>query len=754
MKHSTLYLMLILVAMSSPFNAMAEEAAPTLDELLSLMERSASDLQAESEQPAPAGSVEPLSDEKAEAVAPLTIEHLRGSRRALHVPSMEAMSEWVTDTGRDDMPPIRIALDGRLDDPLWKRAAASGGFWCSLESRAPSDPTEVYVARDDTYLYFGFRMVDSRPEQIQATKTVRDTGLGYDDAITVQLDAFFNRRDVSEFSLNALGTQSDEFAGGRSSKIEWKGDWLGAAVRTADGWTAEFAIPFSILNYNHNDTVFGVNFKRYQSRTKEYSYWSDITPQALNEEMGRLDGLTLPASEKQKSWTLMPYVLAGKDIPDKEGIIQDTLVTGGIDIRYEPRSALTGLISLNPDFSQVEQDVTDISFSYTEKELADNRPFFSEGSRYLADKDDENKYFYSNRAADFDYGAKSFGRFGKNSFGIFGTAAPNNRHDAAGRTEFEIDDTHTAAGAFTATGQSEFDNAMAVVQMRGRETSGFEYAADASLSDTRADDETDPVDGQGAHLWGELGWKWDYWYVKSDADQYDVSYFPALGLLDEDLPGTRAGSVTAGYYSEKASRYWREANGYAGCEYRETLDGDLQRRKWFAGGSIEFENQIRTSAFVEEGPYRPVVDDMRGVFEDTLNHDRYYSLGLDVNTRSSVISAGGQYDWGDLGGGDYRNGTVYAWYRPVYEIYLKSSYEVTDYFGIYEQAIFNASWDITPENSIGARYIYYEDDDGSTDEYYRIAFGRKARRGLDIFLVYDRDPYRAEQYSMKLVYSF
>jgi hypothetical protein len=724
--------------------AAAAAPPPALDELLDLMDRNAP------ERPAALAPTATVQEEHAE---PAIIEHQRGSRRALEVPSVEAARDWLTDTGRDDLPPARIVVDGNLTDPLWEHAAASGGFWCSLERRAPSDPTEVYVARDEHYLYVGFRMHESYPDEIQATKTVRDTGLGYDDAITVQLDTFFNRRDISEFSLNALGTQSDEFAGGRSGKIEWKGDWLGAAARTAGGWTAEFAIPFSILNYNRDDTVFGVNFKRYQSRTKEHSYWSDITPKARNEEMGRLDGLSLPDSDAQKSWTFMPFVLAGKDIPDKEGEIQDTLVTGGIDIRYEPRSDLTGLISINPDFSQVEQDVTDISFSYTEKELDDNRPFFSEGSRYLANKDDENEYFYSNRAADFDYGGKSFGRFERTKFGIFGTAAPDNRHDAAGRAEFEMDDTHTASAAFTATGQSDFDSVMGVAQLDGREDCGFEYAADAAMSDTRAEDETDPVDGQGGHVKGELGWKWDYWYVKSNADHYDVSYFPALALLDEDRPGTRSGSATTGYYREKGSRYWRVVNGYTGYEYRETLGGELQSRKWFAGGSVEFENQIRTTVFVEEGPYRPA-DDVRGEFEDEVNNDRYFSLALDVNTRSSVFSAGGQYDWGYLGGGDYQNGSVYAWLRPIQQIYLTASYEITDYYGIYEQSIVNASWDITPENSIGVRYIYFEDDDNSTDEYFRVAFGRKARRGLDVFLVYDKDPHRAEQYSMKLVYSF
>ena len=92
----------------------------------------------------------------------------------------------------------------------------------------------------------------------------------------------------------------------------------------------------------------------------------------------------------------MPYVLAGKKIPDKEGDVKDSLVSTGIDIRYQPRSDLTGMVSVNPDFSQVEQAVSDISFSYSEKAIKDNRPFFAEGRGYFA-KEDDNSIFYSNR---------------------------------------------------------------------------------------------------------------------------------------------------------------------------------------------------------------------------------------------------------------------------------------------------------------------------------------------------------------------
>jgi hypothetical protein len=99
----------------------------------------------------------------------------------------------------------------------------------------------------------------------------------------------------------------------------------------------------------------------------------------------------------------MPYALADRNIPDKRGNVRETLVTAGAELRYQPRPNLTDVLSLNPDFSQVETAITDINFSYNEKFITDPHPFFQEGSAYFGNRPD---YFYSNRIPDFDYGAK------------------------------------------------------------------------------------------------------------------------------------------------------------------------------------------------------------------------------------------------------------------------------------------------------------------------------------------------------------
>lgn len=327
----------------------------------------------------------------------------------------------------------------------------------------------MLVTFDQEYLYFGFRVYDRNPQGIQALQTRRGAGLGLDDQVAVELAPFLSYREISTYSVSAAGVQDDAIAEGRARQLAWKGDWQAAAVRTAYGWSAEIAIPFGILNFQEGTTEIGVNFLRYHHRTTEWSRWADITVRALPKEMGRLTGLSFPATLTGQPWTIMPYVLAGKDIPDKRGRVRDSLVTAGTEIRYQPRPNLTGVLSLNPDFSQVESALTNVNFNYNERFRTDPPLFFQEGSAYFGNAP---QYFYSNRIPDFDYGAKLFTRTGPYQVGALATKAPFGRSDYVVRAQREFDAAHSVSGMVVATDRPELQNQLYVVRGQGASDRG------------------------------------------------------------------------------------------------------------------------------------------------------------------------------------------------------------------------------------------------------------------------------------------
>lgn len=631
-------------------------------------------------------------------------------------------------------PPV---IDGELDDPGWRSAAHTGDFWLSSEGAAPTDQTEVFVLRNAEYLYFGFRCYDSQPDKVYAIRTQRDASLGADDRVSVQLDSFLNYRTISSYSVNAIGTQDDAIAGGRARKIEWKGDWKAAAKRTDYGWSAELAIPYNILNYHRETTEFGINFLRYQQRTDETSYWADLTPSFKNERMGKITGLVLPEQNKPQAWTVMPYLLGSVNTTNIDGDPRDEQVYVGAEIRYEPRPNVTNVLSLYPDFSTLETQVTDIDFSYNEKFRDDPRPFFQEGSAYFGD---DIRYFYSNRVADFYAGGKSFAQFGHNGIGGFVTYAPGESWDGVARLQHDFDATHSTDVMVVATHGEELRNQLLVARTSGRQQSGLYYSADVAWSNTGG--ETYYRGGAGE---GSAGWRGDYWGFGVSGDYFDTSYFPANGLLDDDLYGTQGLSYGANYYRRFRSNNLREVAADLLWFERDTTSGLKQNHGIYAGASAEFERQIRVSGSYFDADYRPSTE--RGKFAESLNHDRFWDASIDFNTRSTTHGYGVYYAEGKLGGGDYEYISGNLWLRPTATMTINVATERLESFGIFEQTIVSGSWDITSQTNLAARYVRA---DGS--EYKRIAFRRTVNKGMDLFFVYNKDPFSDHEVSIKLLW--
>jgi hypothetical protein len=630
-------------------------------------------------------------------------------------------------------------IDGIIDDEAWRGAAIAERFWISEQERWPTEQTQVLVTADRDSLYFAFKVYESRPDEIEALQTRRDAGLGLDDQVGVELDPFLSYREISTYSVNAAGTQSDAIAGGRARQLAWKGDWRAATTRTPYGWSAEIAIPFAILNFETGVTAFGVNFLRYHHRTTEWSRWADVTVRSLPEERGRLTTLAPVRSAQTQPLTFLPYILVGHNVLDKRGHVREAFATAGADIRYQPQPNLTGVLSLNPDFSQVETAVTDINFNYNEKYRSDNRPFFQEGSAYFGDRRD---YFYSNRVPAFDFGGKLFTRTEGYQLGGLATRAPDQRTDAVLRVQRELDPRHTLGGIVVGTDRPDFRNMLFAAHGRGREVSGFNYTVDGAVTSTNG------RAGDGSFVQGSVGFERNFWSVGLSGNRYSVDYFPADALLAQDLPDTQGAGSYASYYRDFGTGAIRVVTADVGWQRRDTGDGRLQRSLGTVGATVELREEVRLSVAVNGGPYRPV-GAVPGAWSDVVNHDRYWSGGLDFNTRSSRLSYGAFYASGFLAGGDYDYALVYGWARPTSTTFVTLNGERLSYFGHSDQVIITAGWDITPRHGVYGRYIWNEDS-----RYSRFAYTFRVARNMDFFAVYDKTPGTPPQLSAKLLMTF
>ncbi|MEO8430252.1 MAG: DUF5916 domain-containing protein [Acidobacteriota bacterium] len=286
-----------------------------------------------------------------------------------------------------------IHVDGSLSDPGWQGAASMEDFW----ETQPGDNlparfrTSVLLAYDEKSLYIGIRCDDPRPPQIRAPYVDRDQVLGTDDNVAVFLDPRNDRRSAVEFRVNPRGIQGDAVWNEANQTEDFSPDFFydSAASVTPQGWTAEIRIPFSSLRYGRQDPQsWGILFWRNYPREFRYAFHSSPIPRGSNClicHMRTITGLSgLPSAGH---FVAAPYVTGKADgrpedrsDPRSDFSYPAPRGNAGGDVKWTPDPDKVIDATINPDFSQIESDVAQISVNqrfalfYPEK-----RPFFLEG---------------------------------------------------------------------------------------------------------------------------------------------------------------------------------------------------------------------------------------------------------------------------------------------------------------------------------------------------------------------------------------
>jgi hypothetical protein len=204
-------------------------------------------------------------------------------------------------------------IDGRVEDPAWATAATT----TDLIQRRPhpgslaSLPTQVRVLYDERSLFIGLRLHDPEPDSITAPYPRRDDEIT-SDWVFVEIDSRHDRRTAFSFGVNPRGVQVDGVFFNDTTRRDG-GVWESAARITADGWEAEFRIPFSQLVYTPGEAdeqgapvVWGLNVYRYNPSRGETSNWSPRLP-SLAGIVSNFNELRLRVPARTSRLELMPY---------------------------------------------------------------------------------------------------------------------------------------------------------------------------------------------------------------------------------------------------------------------------------------------------------------------------------------------------------------------------------------------------------------------------------------------------------------
>ena len=360
---------------------------------------------------------------------------------------------------RIDTPPD---IDGRLDDEVWKTAALITEFvqQSPLDGAPATEETEVYVAYDSDNIYFGFYAHYEDPSIMRANRVDRDRAQS-DDLMTVYFDTFMDQQRGYDFDVNGYGVQGDGIingggfhrgggfrGGGSSGRIpyadrSWNALFETGAQIVEDGFTAEMAIPFKSLRYpsRARDEAHRWGFqivREVKGKDQENQVWAPMSrdESSFFAQMGVLDGMVnLSTSRNIEVLPTFTAIRHGAINPTVPAFVhQDTDPDAGVNVKYGVTSNLTADFTVNPDFSQIESDRTQIEvnqrFPISYPEL---RPFFVEGAEIFSFTGPVT-LVHTRTMVDPDYGAKLTGKLGGLSIGVL---AANDR--APGKVEDELD---------------------------------------------------------------------------------------------------------------------------------------------------------------------------------------------------------------------------------------------------------------------------------------------------------------------------
>ena len=310
-------------------------------------------------------------------------------------------------------------LDGFVTgEPVWEQIPSSSGF----TQTSPSDgaratqATEVRIGFSDDVLYVGVVLFDDDPAGLIVADARRDAALDESDSFRFILDTFSDGQNGFVFGTNPAGVEFDaqligssggggfggRYRGGSGGglNVNWDGSWQVVAVVTEEGWSAEFAIPFSTLRFpSGKDQVWGINFERTIRRNNETAFWSRLERQfdlTRVIDAGYLTGLDVPDPRNLK---ILPYVLgnAERDYTAADPKTESSGDFGG-DLKYSITPGLTLDATYNTDFAQVEVDVQQVNLDRFSLFFPEKRPFFLENAGlFSVGEQGEVEVFFSRR---------------------------------------------------------------------------------------------------------------------------------------------------------------------------------------------------------------------------------------------------------------------------------------------------------------------------------------------------------------------
>ncbi len=322
----------------------------------------------------------------------------------------------------------KVEIDGKLDDEIWQSAVKLSLNYETMpnENVNPDVATQVYLAEDSKNLYIAFRAQDSDASKIRAFYRDRDE-VSDDDYVAITLDTFNDSTRAYRFYTNALGVQKDSIINGNSENDSWDAIWYSASEITDLGYVVELAIPLKVLSFPATkEQVWGIGLLRSRPRSKLQEIQFAPKDRSNDCDLCQLRKFNGFEAVKPESKLLVVPSLTtnyqqGRAEKSSSNNLNDWHKTSsstdlGLDVEWGVDVNSTLNITINPDFSQIEADSSQLTVNNQYALLFnEKRNFFLEGADYF---DSPMRAIYTRSIADPDYGVKYTTKINEHTVGL------------------------------------------------------------------------------------------------------------------------------------------------------------------------------------------------------------------------------------------------------------------------------------------------------------------------------------------------
>ena len=337
----------------------------------------------------------------------------------------------------------KIKIDGIIDPIEWE-----GAIKIELDNETepgynikPIVNTTGYILYSDYHVYLRFEA--ETKETVRASIRKRDdTGIFNDDIVGFDIDTYGDGRNNLFIGSNAYGSQVDVRvmnALQEESRYDMSFDleYESAGLISGNSYIVEMKIPFSSLPFpNGKNQKWKFSFFRKYNDYQISSSKSDRDNSCITCQFD--DEVFFKNIKIDKKLDLIPYITSGIEgayNQNTDNIEYEKINNNiGISINTELSKSLSLELAINPDFSQVEADVTQIdvnsafSLSYPEK-----RPFFNKGTDILKLNNPDLQPFYSRSINDPAFALKLLNQGKKSRLFYLSSLDSNSPYLIAGR---------------------------------------------------------------------------------------------------------------------------------------------------------------------------------------------------------------------------------------------------------------------------------------------------------------------------------